>query len=807
MCTQISKKNRMVTGVVIALSLMVLEVKAQTIYVDFDATGSILDGSSWCEAFLDLQDAIAAAGSGDIINVADGTYRPAGTGGSRSASFALKNGVSMIGGFTGCGGAGTETILSGDLNNNDVGFTYNTENSYHVIVYGYPGTCVGGSNDDLGCHDVTGDTDCPVMGDCVAATTVLDGFTVTAGNANGCGPPLTQGSGLHIRRNDSPYCHGYGGNDGDPCSGGCDPGFICISGVCRYPCSGHENCSGAGCDVGTGTCNVWSGSKAGNACSDDCDCYDVFCHPDICIDGGPTVRNCTFKENFSANHAAVNDHSLSSTFENCNFIGNVASKGAGMLVQHGSPTISNCTFDGNSTNAAPGEGGGLWLGHSTAGTCTGLSAPTVTDCVFQNNAAREGGGIWSTESDPTISNCTFTNNSGGGGAIWFVKSDFEISGTRFESNTICHGSTCGSYGGAIYTLDSGTTTNSKIINCEFIGNVAVQVASDYTSGGAMFLFDTNVDVENTVFIGNSANGWGGAVGMIATTADSTWTNCLFSGNETLTTLLGLGGAIYADVDDTVVTNCTFSNNTAAVYGGGMYTTGDLTINNSIFWDNTDVRGTDARAQLTIGCICTVYINDSDMMDSDPGTGCSNPCATSCDLDSLCTGTNVIDDDPEFVDADGKDDVIGTEDDTLSLKSTSPCIDNGDNSVVTLSEDLDGNCRIMNVVVDMGAYEDCDGTCEQLTCASDTCECDEMCCSDICVAGNCCEDNDCTTSTAPGCKTSTNTCVECTQNSHCSPDVCDTSTNTCVECLNDFDCMGPCEICTNNQCVTEPGCGK
>ncbi len=51
-------------------------------------------------------------------------------------------------------------------------------------------------------------------------------------------------------------------------------------------------------------------------------------------------------------------------------------------------------------------------------------------------------------------------------------------------------------------------------------------------------------------------------------------------------------------------------------------------------------------------------------------------------------------------------MIGTEDDDLRLLGSSPCIDAGDNSAIPPSVvvDLDGNPRIINGIVDMGAYE-------------------------------------------------------------------------------------------------------
>lgn len=147
---------------------------AQTIvYVDRDATGPTHDGTSWCTAFLDLQPTLLAALPNTEIRVADGRYRPAAS--ARNTSFVLKSGVTIYGGFAGCGAVNPdlrdltlhETILSGDLFGNDgPNFTNRAENSYAVV-----------------------------RGDGADATALLDGFTISGGNANGTNP-LDRGGGI-----------------------------------------------------------------------------------------------------------------------------------------------------------------------------------------------------------------------------------------------------------------------------------------------------------------------------------------------------------------------------------------------------------------------------------------------------------------------------------------------------------------------------------------------------------------------------------------------------------------------------------
>jgi hypothetical protein len=75
------------------------------IYVKADASGAN-DGTSWTDAFTDLQNALSLATAGDTLWVAAGTYKPT-TGTNRTAEFVLETGVALFGGFS-----GVETELS-----------------------------------------------------------------------------------------------------------------------------------------------------------------------------------------------------------------------------------------------------------------------------------------------------------------------------------------------------------------------------------------------------------------------------------------------------------------------------------------------------------------------------------------------------------------------------------------------------------------------------------------------------------------------------------------------------------------------
>ncbi|MHC4156971.1 MAG: hypothetical protein ACYST6_18935, partial [Planctomycetota bacterium] len=126
------------------------------LFVDKDATGSD-DGTSWEDAFDDLQDALANANAGDEIWVAEGVYKPT-SDSNRAISFELAEGAAVYGGFVGTetrryprDWKSHETVLSGDIGEPN----YADDNTYTVV---------------------TG-----------ADGAVLDGFTITHGNSNSGG--------------------------------------------------------------------------------------------------------------------------------------------------------------------------------------------------------------------------------------------------------------------------------------------------------------------------------------------------------------------------------------------------------------------------------------------------------------------------------------------------------------------------------------------------------------------------------------------------------------------------------------------
>jgi hypothetical protein len=103
-------------------------------------------------------------------------------------------------------------------------------------------------------------------------------------------------------------------------------------------------------------------------------------------------------------------------------------------------------------------------------------------------------------------------------------------------------------------------------------------------------------------------------------------------------------------------------------------------------------------------------------------GASSTTVTYSDVQGGYTGTGNINADPLFVDPDGPDNIVGTEDDNLRILAGSPCIDAANGNVAP-ETDISGKSRYddpntMNTgvgdpnYVDMGAYE-FPGTCGDL----------------------------------------------------------------------------------------------
>ncbi|MHB9134134.1 MAG: PxKF domain-containing protein [Armatimonadota bacterium] len=421
---------------------------------------------------------------------------------------------------------------------------------------------------------------------------------------------------------------------------------------------------------------------------------------------------------------AITSYYSDVTLTDSTFTGNTTNMAAGAVVmQFGSLTASGCTF---TANVSPLED--TWDGN--AGAITAAACPlTLTDSTFSANTSMGMGGAVSCMSGyASLNGCTFTENSAShfGGAVAVSGPGMEATGCTFTGNTAWV------VGGALYYSeeddefdDFETDYLMELSDCVFHdnsveGKIIPDMFEAIAGGGAVFAVGDAVAF-NCLFTNNRVRFMlatdemtietsGGAVlslGMFAAM------NCAFSVNSVTSVndssfggAQAIGGAIGTFENwyyDLWAFNCTFSGNSAtasatgpemaSAVGGGIALAGRATLANSILWGNL-ANGAPDQATFI------------------PGDW-FYPDVSFCNIQGgEWAGTGNIDADPAFVrdPAPGEDGAWGTADDdpgNLALKAGSPCIDMGNNAFFDpefLSYDLAGNPRVVNEIIDMGAYE-------------------------------------------------------------------------------------------------------
>ena len=441
-------------------------------YVKYDANGNN-DGTSWADAFTDLQSALASTCPGITdIWVAAGTYKPsvypAGCSGcatDRDFTFLLKDGVSLYGGFDGTETmlserdfANNETILSGDFNGDDVvtgngsnlSISNNGENAHHVI---------------LSLSD--------------SSSTVLDGFTISGGNADGSSIISVESN--NIFRND----------------GGGIYSRDSILNITNTTFTGNSADNGGGIYSRDSISNITNTTFTRNSADEGGGMFNDESNPDI--------TNTNFADNMATEGGGIYNFNTnsSSNINNNSFNGNSATEGGGIFNLNSSPGITDTSFSNNTAT----NGGGIYNDQT--------SSPNITNTTFTDNSASfDGGGMFNKSSSPSITNTSFTNNSANssGGGMYNNDSSLSITNTTFTGNL-------GNEGGGMNNRNS----DLSITNSIFIGNSA----SD--DGGAINNSDSNPSITNTTFVDNSATNFGGVIYDV--NSSPTLTNCILWGNS------------------------------------------------------------------------------------------------------------------------------------------------------------------------------------------------------------------------------------------------------------------------------------
>ncbi len=174
------------------------------------------------------------------------------------------------------------------------------------------------------------------------------------------------------------------------------------------------------------------------------------------------------------------------------------------------PSIVACTIidpnrAGRGFNIHKGEDANCAISGLTIrnGYTTGLgagifcynSSPSIFNCTVTDNLAGlySGGGICCSYSNSLIMNCIISNNSaydsGGGLECWFASPQL--------TNCIISNNHAGNYGGGVDCYLQG---NSVLTNCTLVGNSTGAGGK----GGAICLWDTNLNVKNSILWANQA---------------------------------------------------------------------------------------------------------------------------------------------------------------------------------------------------------------------------------------------------------------------------------------------------------------
>lgn len=514
------KQRRILTAIslIVYLTLCCNISSGQIIYVDDDA-GGINDGSSWENAYIYLQDALAEANSAEKpveIRVAHGVYTPDKganvISGDNSVSFELINGVTLTGGYAGL----TTDPVQGNPDVRDFEL-------YETIL---SGDLLGNDADEIDPNNLINEPTCfdnsfhVVQGSFTDKTAVLDGFTITAGNAGG------------------------------------------------YYLNYDSTSRGGGCYIEQGNPIIMNCTLILNAAYEGGAIYSTG--------SDPNIINCRFIQN-SANYydalisllggtgGAIYNNQSSPFLTDCEFIENLGGTGGGIYnCNVSNAVLTGCIFTRNTANLD--QGGGLY---------NSASNPILKDCNFCENYAVQGGGIANVSfADPEIENCIFTANHSedSGGAI-YNRNDSEPNIT----NCIFIENSAYSMGGAI----ANESADPNINNCTFTGNRAYYGGGfDNNSGNPMFIsctftnnsaankagaiqnFFGDIVLKNCIFSGNKATS-GGAI--LNSGGNISFTNCTLFGN-------------YAQSSGHIVHNNSFK------YSPILFTPGNIDFLNCIIWN-------------------------------------------------------------------------------------------------------------------------------------------------------------------------------------------------------------------------------
>jgi parallel beta-helix repeat protein/predicted outer membrane repeat protein len=418
-----------------------------------------------------------------------------------------------------------------------------------------------------------------------------------------------------------------------------------------------------------------------------------------CFSSSPTIKDNIIKRNFADRSGGGIYMEIYSPIITGNLITQNASyRGSGIACYKSDATIrkntitDNAWIQGGNTrgggihcvfsnveitcnnitgNAADYGGGGIYVDYSN---------PVIANNKIENNESYFGsGGILCNSASPIITDNEIRNNKSG--ALYCYGSILTITNNIIEGNT-SYWSVGGvkGEGDLINNVIRDNSAAGDIGGVEWYGGIVsknVIMNNSAKNSGGLRCFGSMVT--GNIIANNSAKVNGGGVEC---NKNSVLVNNLIHGN----TAGNNGGGILRKNTTITIFNNVVAQNSAGKRGGALHSENKAStiIVNSIFWNN------DAPIGPEIGLVknSVLSIRYSDL---EGGQSAVEVLGSS----TLNWGPGMIDSDPLFVDADNGD---------FHLTFNSPCRGSGDNSAVEELYDFEGDPRIYQGTVDMGADE-------------------------------------------------------------------------------------------------------
>ncbi len=512
-----------------SLFFISISIQAQTTrYVNLNASGAN-NGTSPTDAFKNLDDAIAAANSRDIIKVTQGTYYPtkplSGTSVS-DQSFYITKSITLEGGYNAAFSSrdvvNNKTILDGNVGSIDD----ESDNSCHVIVW----KTTDGQNGKI------------------------DGFIIRNGTNNGrtgtAAVNRTIGAGVHHASGILTISNSNITNNKSSATGG---GIYSTANPLTL-----ENVEVSGNGSGwNGTAYTVANGHGGG----------IYANNTIELKGSITINNNyangsgggIYKNSTAGTEFSVND------LQTLIVDGNTANVGSGGgIYTFVSLDLSNLQSGSISDNKAKSTGGGIYA-HTNA-------VLTLNNTIVSGNkagwddaagsyvtASVNGGGIYGSTTLTLQGHMQVNGNTTtalGGGV--FANNTLELKGKiELKNNT-------GTSGGGLYKNATNTIIASSLDTLIVVGNKSTNTSG--TGGGGIY---TAValncsNLKYSLIEGNEAQVIGG--GIHATNLLYLYGNMVVKNNISGS----YGGGIYAANVLSLSGNLTLEGNRAAFQGGGVW---------------------------------------------------------------------------------------------------------------------------------------------------------------------------------------------------------------------------------------------